>query len=141
MTLAVISPKGKRRAAAYEFLADYLDSPREPLRLAAINALGQLHDERARTLLEPFTAEGQIDRSIAAAKHALATLDDRADFVPDEVSDLRREVRELRKSQAELKDSLDELKGKVKADKPSSDDSSSGAKAADAPEDNDADEK
>lgn len=138
MTLAMISPKGKRQARTFEFLADYLDSPREPLRLAAINALGQLHDGRARALLEPFTAEGQIDRSIAAAKRALATLDDRADFVPDEVSELRREVRELRASQTELKDSLDELQGKAKAGKSSSDDSSADAKRA---ENDDAGEK
>ena len=97
-------------------------------------------------MLEPFTADEQIDRTIEAAKHALASLDDRADFVPNEVSELRREVRELRKTQAELKDSLDELKGKVKADKPSSGGSASGAnssdaKATDASEDDDADEK
>ncbi len=112
LALASISQRGRRRAAAYEFLADYLDHPRESLRILAVEALGQLHDPRARTLLEPFAADGQNERLQTAAKQALAILDDRAEFVPDEVGDLRRELRELRDAQAELKRTLDDLKSK-----------------------------
>jgi aminopeptidase N len=133
LTLASISPRGRRRAAAYEFLADYLDHPREALRWAAVAALGELHDPRARTLLEPFAAEGQNDRLAAAARRALATLNGQAEFVPDEVGNLRREVRELREAQAELKRTLDELKSKAAAN----DSDESSADAADEPDDGD----
>jgi aminopeptidase N len=115
VALAEISQRGRRRNAAYEFFAGLLDSPREALRLAAIEALGQLHDARARALLEPFAAEGQIDRIAAAAKHALGELDDRAEFVPDEVRDLRRELDKLRESQDKLEKTVDELKSKAVA--------------------------
>mgnify|MGYP001179666737 CR=1 FL=1 len=39
-TLAQLSQRGRRRDAAYEFLADYLDHPREAARIAAVRALG-----------------------------------------------------------------------------------------------------
>jgi aminopeptidase N len=115
LTLASISQRGQRRTTALEFLSEYLSDPRTPLNALAVEALGQLHDPRARTLIEPFAAEGQNDRLIASAKRALAILDQQGEFVPGEVGELRREVRELRTSQADLQNALDEMKSKSTA--------------------------
>ena len=120
--LAEISQRGRRRNAAFEFLADFLDDPREPLRLAAIEALGVLRDPRAERCSNRSRPR---DRSIDSPPRAqgAAKLDDQAEFAPAEVRDLRRELRELRESQEKLKKSVDELKGKTGAgDGKSSDD-------------------
>ncbi len=122
LTLAQISQRGRRRDAAYDFLAAYLESPREPVRLAAVEALGELHDPRVRTLLGPYATAGRDDRMARAAKAALKVLDDRGEFVPDEIGELRREVRELREAQEKLKGQLKTLESKDSAEKNLDDD-------------------
>jgi aminopeptidase N len=117
LTLAKLAKRGRRQAAAYEFLASQVENPREPLRLAAVEALGELHDSRARVLLEPFTAEGQNERLMLTAKRALAVLDAADEFVPAEIGALRSALTELREQQDKLKAQLKTLESKGSAKK------------------------
>jgi aminopeptidase N len=117
LTLAKISPRGKRQKAAFNFLAGMLNNPREAVRAAAVRALGELKDPAARELLEPLAAdEGDEAMSIAAIA-ALRSLDGQTPLVPQEVGELRRELRELRESQDKLEKSIDEVKSKSAAGK------------------------
>jgi aminopeptidase N len=115
ISLAKISRRGPRRNVAYEFLAGYISHPREPLRLAAITALGELRDPRARALLSPIAESRGNDRLSETARNALIALDNTAPEVPAQVSELRRELRELKASQAKLQKAMDELESKSKA--------------------------
>jgi HEAT repeat protein len=115
LTLAKISQRGRRRDAAYGFLTGYLSHPRQVLRGAAIQALGELHDPAARERLEPVAADERDEYLSTLAKAALENLDKETRLVPAEVGELRREVRELRKSQDKLQKSLEEMKGKTAA--------------------------
>jgi aminopeptidase N len=121
LTLAKLAQRGRRQAAAYEFLASQVENPREPLRLAAVEALGELHDARARVLLEPFTAAGQNERLMLTSKRALAVLDAKDEFVPAEIGALRSALTEMREEQEKLKGQLKKLESKSAAtkDKPS----------------------
>jgi hypothetical protein len=112
VTLAKISQRGRRQQEAYDFLTGYLDHPREALQVGAIRALGELHDARARPLLERFR-DGALGSSTApVVKAAISELDKAAPLAPAEVSQLRNELRELRANQEKLQKSLDELKSK-----------------------------
>jgi HEAT repeat protein len=115
VTLAKVSQRGRRRREAYEFLVGYLDHGREPVRLAAIRALGELHDPRARPLLVGVQERTTGGQAAAIAKAALAELDSAAPLAPEEVSQLRSEVRKLHATQEQLQKSLDELKAKLGA--------------------------
>ena len=112
VSLAKISQRGRRRDAAFDFLTQYLSHPRQVLRGAAVQALGELHDPAARPVLEPIAADERDEYLAEKAKLALEMLDKQTQLVPAEVGELRREVRDLRKSQDKLQKALDELKGK-----------------------------
>jgi aminopeptidase N len=112
VTLAKISQRGRRQRAAFDFLKDYLDHPREVLQMTAIRALGELHDPRARTLIEPFGGEAMGARKAPTVKAAIAELEKAAPLAPTEVKELRGEVRKLREQQEKLQKALDDLKGK-----------------------------
>jgi HEAT repeat protein len=115
-TLAAVSQRGRRRDAAYDALSKFLDHDRSSLRAPAIEAIGALRDPRARTLLEPFTAEGQSERIREAARKALEAADRETRLAPAEVGVLRRELRDLRDKYGKLEETVDELKSKVGAE-------------------------
>jgi hypothetical protein len=127
LSLAKISQRGRRQDAAFAFLVEYLNHPRQVLRGAAIQSLGELHDPAAREKLEPFAADQRDKYLSGLAKAALEILDKETILAPAEVGELRREVRELRASQEKLQKSLDQLKSKRAAAG-----KTAGAKAADA---------
>jgi aminopeptidase N len=115
VTLAKISQRDRGQREAYDFLTGYLDHPREALKLGAIRALGELHDARARPLLERFR-DGAIGSNMApVVKAAISEIDKAAPLAPAEVSRLRSELRELRANYEKLQKSLDELKSKPPA--------------------------
>jgi len=114
-TLAKISQRGRRQRAAFDFLAGYLNHPRVALQIAAVRALGELHDPRARTLIAPFGGDAVSERMKPTVKAAIAELDKTAPTAPAEVKELREQVRELREEQKKFEKSLEELKGKSKA--------------------------
>ncbi|MCC6491453.1 MAG: M1 family metallopeptidase [Pirellulales bacterium] len=116
-SLAKVSQKGKRRQAAFEFLAGYLNHPRHTLCASAARALGELKHPEARKLLEALAGDERNEAVAAAAKGALESLDKETQLAPAEVTRLRSEVRELREAQEKLEKSLEELKGKAKAAK------------------------
>ena len=122
ITLAQVSQRGRGRDRAFEFFKSYLDHPRVPLRTAAVRALGELGDARARPLLEAYAANAGA-RVAPTAKAALEQLTKAAPLAPTEVGELRRELRELRASQDKLQKAVDDLKSKstAKAAKPKSD--------------------
>jgi aminopeptidase N len=114
VTLARISQRGRRQREAYDFLTDYLDHPRESLRVGAIRALGELRDARARPLLER-ARDGAINSNLApVVKAAIGELD-KAPQAPAEVSQLRSELRELRANQEKLQKLLEALESKSQA--------------------------
>jgi aminopeptidase N len=112
--LARVSQRGRAQREAYDFLTGYLNHPRQSLRTGAIRALGELHDARARAILEPLKA-GSPERFTSAVDAALAELDKAAPLAPAEVTELRREIRQLRESQEKLQKTLDELESKSRA--------------------------
>ncbi len=109
LSLAKISQRGRRQQAAFDFLAEYLNHPRQVLRGAAIAALGELKDPAARERLEPIAADERDNYLARLAQAALKNLDDQTRLVPEEVRDLRREVRELRESQEKLERQIEKL--------------------------------
>jgi aminopeptidase N len=115
ITVAKISQRGRRRDAAFHFLVDYLGHPRQFLRGAAIQALGELHEPDARELLEPIAASEHNETLAQMASAALAKLDKETPLASAEVGELRSDVRELRKAQDKLQKALDELKAKAKS--------------------------
>jgi aminopeptidase N len=117
-SLARMSPRGRDRDRAFAFLAEYLASPRESLRLGAVTALGQLGDGRARPLIEPLARDELNGRLANTAETALETLDGKPAEVPAELGDLRSQMRKLRDSHAELEKSVEELKARVEAKTP-----------------------
>ncbi len=91
-----------RRAEVREFLADYLDSPKELVRTAAIRALGELEDPAALPLLETYTqTENEALPEYKAAEEAVKKLNGEKEQ-SDEVQDLRKELLELKKAFEEL---------------------------------------
>jgi HEAT repeat protein len=126
VTLAKISQRGRRQREAYDFLTDYLDHPRESLRTGAIRALGELHDARARPLLERFR-DGAISSAMTpVVKAAISELEKGAPLAPAEVSQLRGELRELRANQEKLQKLIEALESKSQTGK-----AKVGAKAGD----------
>ena len=117
VTVAKLSQKGRRKQAAYDFLVEYLNHPRQTLQASAIRALGELHNPAARELLQPIAASDNNKVLSSAAAAALVELDKETPLVPAEVGELRREVRELLESQEKLQKKLDELGGKADAKK------------------------
>lgn len=108
-TLAFISRNEKDRSAIRNLLAGYLDSPRQSLRLSAINALGELEEHSAIAMLDPFARASRETPEKEAAQRAIARLRS-AGKPADNLKDLRDEVIELQKSQRDLKKDLDALK-------------------------------
>lgn len=108
-TLAFISRNEKDRSAIRNLLARYLDSPRQSLRLSAINALGELEEHSAIAMLDTFAQASRDTPETEAARRAIARLRS-AGKPADNLKDLRDEVIELQKSQRDLKKDLDALK-------------------------------
>lgn len=121
LTLAKISQSKRHRRRTYEFLVEYLNQPRQMLQVAAIQALGQLREPKARQLLAPLAENDRNAVVAAAARAALAELDQQTSLAAPEVATLRREQRELRESQKKLQKALDELKSKLTAKNSSTD--------------------
>ena len=97
-----------------EFLARYLNHPRQNLQLAAMRALGALEDPQSIVLLETFTASAKSTPQKQTAEQAIAAL--RAVNKPaDNLSDLRGQVLDLPKQIREARSGLDELKKQFEA--------------------------
>ncbi len=113
-TLASLAREQENKDALRELIASFANDARRGVKIAALNALGTLRDERALPILERFatarknslertTAERAIETIRAARKNTL------------EVGDVRREVMELQKQNRELRRDFDALKKKLEA--------------------------
>ena len=96
-----------------QFIADYLDHPKETLRRSAITALGTLEDPRSLGAIKTFVDAGNSDLpEWKAAEEAIRKLSGEKGQAA-EVTDLRRELLELQKELKTVKDGLETVKKQV----------------------------
>jgi aminopeptidase N len=131
-TLAHIARDQDDRTQVREFIAGYVNHPRQAIRGGAISALGTLGDPKALPIVETFCGEEPHDRIQRQAKEAMEKLREKKTLVPDEIIELRKTVDELKEETEKLNKELEDLKkqGEAKAqgtpsaeEKPSSDSS------------------
>jgi hypothetical protein len=115
--LASLSREQENKEATRDFIAAFAMDARQNVKIAALNALGTLRDERALPILERFTAAPKSTPMRAAAERAMETI--RANRKGTlEAGDVRREVIELQRQNRELRRDLDALKKKIEASAP-----------------------
>ena len=105
---------GEQKNRAYNFLAKHASSPRQRVQLAAIQALGNLRDDRAVAVLENFASGNKDIPETTTATRALEQLR-AARPAGNELQSLRTEVLDLKKQNDELKKSLEDLKKRLDA--------------------------
>jgi len=116
-TLAYLARNEENRDEVRQFLVRHVNSPREPVQVAAIRALGTLGDPRAIAVVEKFATAGPQSPVRTAANAAVASLRTARKPV-DDFKNLRGEVTDLQKHNQELRKELDDLKKKVEATSP-----------------------
>jgi aminopeptidase N len=97
-----------------EFLLAHTADQRLPVRSAALAALGELGDPRARPVLEGFAQLGADDRVGKVATEALEKLRQRQPAVPQEVKELRGELTRVADEQRKLRAELEGVDRRVK---------------------------
>jgi aminopeptidase N len=113
-TLAYISRHQQGSNEVREFIAGYVNHPRQGIQLAAIHALGTLRDTKAIPILEGFAATSRNSPERAAAERALTAL--RANNAPSEnLAELRRELLQLQRSQTENHRQIEDLRKQLDA--------------------------
>ena len=107
-TTGALARNELQKDAIREFLLSYLSHPKEVVRVAAVNALGNLEDPRAIPVLEPLSTASASRPEKVPAEKALEKI--RAARRPsEELKQLRDEVSRLQDSGRELKRDLDQL--------------------------------
>jgi aminopeptidase N len=113
-TLGTLQRNENSRGSARELLLAKLQHPRESIRLAAIQALGNLEDPRAIPPLESYSGASTFKPEKAAAQKAIDKI--RAAHKPsEELKTLRAEVSELLKAGTELKKEIETLKKRIES--------------------------
>jgi aminopeptidase N len=113
-TLAFLARHEEKKDAVREFLTGHVNSLKDAVQIAAINALGTLDDPKAIVVLEKFTGAATESPERLAAEKAIAALN--ASRKPGEnLRELRNEVMELQKNDRDLRKQLDDLKKKLEA--------------------------
>jgi aminopeptidase N len=102
---------------AREFIQGFANHQRQSVKLAAINALGTLRDDRALPVLERYASALKNSPERSAAERAIESIRSARRSNVD-LGDLRREVLELQKQNRELRKDLDALKKKADATVP-----------------------
>ena len=113
-TVAFLARNEQNKDSYREFIVQHVNSKRQRVQLAAINALGTLGDPKAVAVLEKFT--GSVKESperTAAEKSIAAVREQRKPGV--ELGTLRTEVMNLQKENRDLRKELDEIKKKLEA--------------------------
>ena len=105
------NPKTKVR----NFLAGYVNHPKDRIQAGAIGALGTLGDPKAIPIVETFSNDAPDDYIERSAESALKQLRERKPLVPDEIVRLRETVDEFRKETEKLKNELDDIKKRLDA--------------------------
>jgi len=114
-TLAHISRNEDDKTKVRNFLAGYVNHPKNGIQAGAIDALGTLGDPKAIPIVETFSNDEPDDNIERAAVRALKELRQRKQLVPDEIVRLRETVDEFRKEAEKLKNDLDDIKKRLDA--------------------------
>ena len=110
-TVAFLARNEDNKDQYREFIVQHVNSKRQRVQLAAINALGTLGDPKAVAVLEKFTGGVKESPERTAAEKAIAAVRDQKK--PGvELGTLRSEVMNLQKDNRELRKELDDLKKK-----------------------------
>jgi aminopeptidase N len=113
-TLAFLARNEQNKDPYREFIVQHVNSKKQRLQLAAINALGTLGDPKAVAVLEKFTGIVKESPERTAAERAItAVRDQKKPGV--ELGTLRTEVMNLQKENRDLRKELDEVKKKLDA--------------------------
>lgn len=112
--LAHVSKSQKKKGDVRDFLSDYVNHPKTPVRTAALRALGDLGDAKALSALAVF-ADSSDERISQAAKSAIDQLNDVKPTAPREVIELRKELGEIKKASEKLEQELKDIREMLKA--------------------------
>jgi aminopeptidase N len=111
-TVGTLARNDLKKDEPRDLLLSFLSHPKELIRIAAINALGNLEDPRAIAMLETFSAASSYRPEKVPAENALAKI--RAARRPsEELKSLRTEFSSLQDTARELKKDLDKLQKQV----------------------------
>jgi len=113
-TLAHLSREEENKDSVRVLIAGFTADTRQNVRLAALNALGTLRDERAIPILERFAFAQKTSPERNAAERSIETIR-AARKGTLEAGDVRREVLELQRQNRDLRRDLDALKKKLDA--------------------------
>jgi len=114
-TLARIAHDQEDRTPVREFLAGYVNHPRQTIRSGAIGALGTLGDPKAIPIVETFCGDKPHDPLQRRAQAAMDRLRQDKRLVPEEVVELRKTVDDLKKEVEKLKNDIEDMKKKDQA--------------------------
>ncbi len=114
-TLAHIARNEDDKTKVRNFLAGYVNHPKNRIQAGAIGALGTLGDPKAIPIVETFSNDEPDDNIERSAERALKELRQRKQLVPDEIVRLRETVDEFRKETDKLKNDLDDIKKRLDA--------------------------
>jgi len=113
--LAHISRNKKNKTAIREFVTGYVNHENRRIRAGAIGALGTLGDPKAIPIVQAFDGDKSYDRVQRSAKSALRRLQERKQFVPREIVELRELVDELKKDNEKLRGQFEEMNERLDA--------------------------
>ena len=114
-TLAHISRNEDDKTKVRNFIAGYVNHPKDRIQAGAIGALGTLGDPKAIPIIETFSNDEPDDYIERSAERALKQLQQHKQLVPDEIVQLRVMVDEFRKETDKLKNDLDDIKKRLDA--------------------------
>jgi HEAT repeat protein len=114
-TLAHISRNEDDKTKVRNFLAGYVNHPKDRIQAGAIGALGTLGDPKAIPIVETFSNGEPDDNIERTAERALKQLRQRKQLVPDEIVRLRETVDKFRKETEKIKNDLDDIKKRLDA--------------------------
>jgi len=114
-TLAHISRNEDDKTKVRNFIAGYVNHPKNRIQAGAIGALGTLGDPKAIPIVETFSNDEPDDSIERAAERALKQLREHKQLVPDEIVRLRETVDEFRKETDKIKNDLDDIKKRLDA--------------------------
>jgi len=112
--VAYLARNEEKKDTVREFLLTHINSKKQRVQLAAINALGTLGDPKAMVVLEKFTGGAKENPERVAAEKSLASLRD-AKKPSVELATLRNEVLDLQKENRQLRKDFDDLKKRLEA--------------------------
>ena len=114
-TLAHISRNEDDKTKVRNFLASYVNHPKDRIQAGAIGALGTLGDPKAIPIVETFSNGEPDDYIERSAERALKQLQQQKQLVPDEIVRLRETVEKFRKETDKIKHDLDDIKKRLDA--------------------------